>query len=626
MSPLATRLVALSAFLIAPLAAFAALRFGFDPVAKEAGGPLIHRDGGFIGSNACRACHAEHFESWQRTFHRTMTQLASAQSVVGAFDGRTVNYAGKSARPFMRDGRYFMELPRAEGGTREAEVALTVGSRRYQQYFEREARGNDFAFVRLPILWHIEAQRWLHMNTVFLNPDSEDWDEHRSTWNSNCILCHNTGPEPRMTNYRDPSRQVSERFDSRVAELGISCESCHSPGAKHASEQRNPLVRVEERLTDERDPLIVHPNRLDQERAVAVCGQCHGQRMPEPLSRAGAWFTSGPTFRSGERLLEHVKPIAMDTPVMAGADPDLFRFRFWSDGTPRLTAYEFQGATSSACYLKGALTCGSCHTMHSGDVHGQVEPAMRTNQACVQCHAVIGRDVAAHTKHASGSSGSQCMECHMPRMVYGVVEIHRSHRIEIPDAKRDAEGGRPNACTLCHLDKSPLWTAREMTRMWGREFAAPSARLDRAPLDLADSIASLLAGDAVQRAVYAKAMGRNDAAIAPEDKLFLRLHLAVTLGDGYPSIRWIAQRSLAELERENPIGLGPALDKLDHMAGQEARREAVFGMLKLVSEHSHGKLRPAFDGSLVRSDFSLDLDAVIRLTNLQGERIISIGE
>ncbi|HTF90847.1 MAG TPA: cytochrome c3 family protein [Planctomycetota bacterium] len=627
MSPQLTKLAVLGAFLIAPLAALAALRFGFDPVAHESAQPLIHRDGGFVGSNTCRACHEEHFESWERTFHHTMTQRADAQSVVGEFDGRAVSYGGKSARPILRDGRYFMELPTDTGATREAEVVLTVGSRRYQQYFEREDRGNGFAFVRLPILWHIEAKRWLHLNTVFLEPDSDNWNDHRSTWNSNCILCHNTGPQPRMLNHSDPSRFTEERFDSKVAELGISCEACHGPGEQHALAQRDPLARYEERFSTQRDPLvIVNPERIDQERSVGVCGQCHGQRMPEPLTRARDWFTSGPTYRSGERLLEHVKPITIDTVAIGSADPVRFRFRFWADGTPRLTAYEYQGTTSSPCYLKGTLTCHSCHTMHSGDVRGQLEPAMRTNQACLQCHAEIGRDVSAHTKHAADSSGSSCMECHMPRMVYGVVEIHRSHRIENPDPRRDAENGRPNACTLCHLDKSPLWAASEMTRMWGHEYPPPRSRPDKAPLELADSIASVLAGDAVQRAVYAKAMGRADSPIAAPDRAFLLAHLAVTMADAYPSIRWISQRSLAALEREDPIGLAAALEKIDHMSGQTERRDAVNGLLKLVAECSRAKLRPPFEGSMVRADFSLDREAVFRLMDLQGERVISIGE
>ena len=93
-----------------------------------------------------------------------------------------------------------------------------------------------------------------------------------------------------MTNYRDPSRKDAERFDSKVAELGISCESCHGPGLKHTQAQRDPLQRYGHHFSDQRDPLIVQPTRIDQESAVGVCGQCHGQRMPNPISRSEAWL------------------------------------------------------------------------------------------------------------------------------------------------------------------------------------------------------------------------------------------------------------------------------------------------------------------------------------------------
>src|SRR5688500_9384828 len=125
----------LAAFAILPIASLAALRYGFDPLEHEAGQPLVHREGGFVGSSACRACHEDHFASWERTFHRTMTQRADPETVVGVFDGREVAYEGQKARPFSRDGRFFIDLPAGAGGRREAEVELAVGSRRYQQYF-----------------------------------------------------------------------------------------------------------------------------------------------------------------------------------------------------------------------------------------------------------------------------------------------------------------------------------------------------------------------------------------------------------------------------------------------------------------------------------------------------------
>lgn len=45
----------------------------------------------FVGSNTCLSCHADHHASWKRTYHRTMTQEASPQSVQGHFDGLVVH-------------------------------------------------------------------------------------------------------------------------------------------------------------------------------------------------------------------------------------------------------------------------------------------------------------------------------------------------------------------------------------------------------------------------------------------------------------------------------------------------------------------------------------------------------
>jgi hypothetical protein len=255
--------------LLAPLAVALSLWRGHDPVEHAASLPLIHREDGFAGSQACASCHVDQHASWARTFHSTMTQRASPHSVVGAFDGRVVAYEGQEARPFERDGKFFMDLPGKTG--RRTEVvhrrlaALPAAL--------SATRGEDFAFLRLPILWHIEAKRWLHLNTVFLGPDDANWDSHAAEWNENCIFCHTTAPQPRMTNYALPSRREQERFDSEVADLGIACEACHGPGAAHAAAQRDPLRRYAESFSSAPIDDIVHPRKLDQERSVAVCGQ-----------------------------------------------------------------------------------------------------------------------------------------------------------------------------------------------------------------------------------------------------------------------------------------------------------------------------------------------------------------
>lgn len=613
------------AFLLAVLAppAFvaAALRWGHDPVAAEAGAPLIDRAHGYVGSNACRTCHPDHHASWARTFHSTMTQRATPAAVLGAFDGREVRYGKDRARP-LRDGeRFAIEFTANGSAPRTADVALTVGSRRYQQYFEYDAATGRY--VRLPILWHVALRRWLPLETVFLGPDADGLGHDAAVWNENCILCHNTGPRPGMTNVNDAARgRDGGHFASAVGELGIACEACHGPGAAHAADARNPITRYAGGAAAG----VVDPHALDQERAVAMCGQCHGARLPEPLSRLHAWFTTGPTFRPGDALAAHVAPIRRDTPVRGGGDPETFSLRFWGDGTPRLTAYEFQGLTDAKCYRGGALTCMSCHTMHGGDAKGQLRPDRAGNAMCTQCHAAFAANVQAHTHHASDGAGSQCVACHMPKIVYGVLEVHRSHRIDSPDAARDAAAGRPNACALCHVDRTLAWTAKSMRAWWGDHYAEPSHRADGAPLELADAMATLFAGDAAARAVVANALGEAGVQFGADHAAALRAWLAVTMGDGWPSVRFFARRSLLALEARAPFALSERLLAIDHVADAEQRHKDVFGLLDAIAANCKGRVAPPASTALLGVDFRLDLRAIVALTDLQGRNLIAIGE
>ena len=616
------RLLPVLALLLPPAFVAAALHWGHDPIAHEATAPLLDRAHGYVGSAACAQCHPDHHASWRATFHASMTQLPDARTVRGSFDGRTVRYGKDSARPFRDGERFCIEIPDVANGVRTAEVALLVGSRRYQQYFERQARRDGFAFVRLPILWHIEHERWLPLETVFLGPDQEGLGNHAAEWNNNCVLCHNTGARPSLLDAKDPARlRDGNRYDSKVGELGIACEACHGPGEQHSAEQRDPLAR----LAGRGKPLPT-ANKLDQERAVAVCGQCHGARLPEPMQNVQAWLTTGPTFRVGDRLTEHVRPIVADTPVRGGADPELFKLRFWGDGTPRLTAYEYQGVVASTCYAKGEMTCQSCHAMHAGDPRGQLRPDRQGNALCTQCHPAIGADVSAHTHHAEGGAGSACVNCHMPRIVYGVLDIHRSHRIDSPDPARDAAAGRPHACTLCHVDRPLAWAAQSMRAWWGERYADPQRRADGAPLQHGDAMATLLAGDAAARAVMAKALGSPDVQFGKDHEAALRAWLAVTLGDGYPSVRFQALRSLRAHEARSPWGLGERLAGIDHTAGADARQRDQAGMLAAIAAAAPRHAAVPASTALLGRDFRLDVAGVVKLTDLQGRNPIAIGE
>src|SRR5438105_4256458 len=40
---------------------------------------------GYVSSDSCRACHPNEYASWHRSYHRTMTQTASAASARAPF-------------------------------------------------------------------------------------------------------------------------------------------------------------------------------------------------------------------------------------------------------------------------------------------------------------------------------------------------------------------------------------------------------------------------------------------------------------------------------------------------------------------------------------------------------------
>src|SRR5207244_1359247 len=91
-------------------------------------------------------------------------------------------------------------------------------------------------------------------------------------------------------------------------------------------------------------------------------------------------------YNAGDDLSKFYSQVSRETKVGDYS----FANRFWANGSPRLTAYEYQGVLRSACFIKGdpqnRMTCLSCHSMHAGDPRGQITPDNRTNRPCLECH------------------------------------------------------------------------------------------------------------------------------------------------------------------------------------------------------------------------------------------------
>jgi len=494
---------------------------------------------GFAGSSACQACHPGQHASWRETYHRSMTQLATPDTVLAPFDGE-LTMEGQVTRLFRQgdefwvelddpewervaflDGRDVRQLPQQH--RRRARIVMTTGSHHFQAYWIRSAYGRELWLM--PWRFDLSERKWVHRRDVFLGPPQWKPGMHFKVWNDNCIFCHSVGGQPGW----DP--QTNYMQATSVAELGVACEACHGPGDIHVRANQNPWRRYQQHLvSDRRDGTIVNPARLDHRRASEICGSCHANFVHENSHL----LITGPQFRPADHLERFGRFFA---PQDEGRQEIVSRF--WADGSNRSTGREFMGLKESACYQRGELSCLSCHSMHESRPDDQLAVDMEANQACVRCHSSIGADVAAHTHHPSDSAGSLCYNCHMPFTNYGLFKATRSHRITSPVVVPVEHKARPNACNLCHQDQSLGWVAGQLNAWYG--IVPPELTADEQ--DRAAWLLWIMQGDAGLRAIAAWharwPQARQAAGGDWQDIALVRL-----LDDPYRAVQWVTRRSL----------------------------------------------------------------------------------
>jgi hypothetical protein len=538
-----------------------------EPVVREnqiGNRPIQHQTGGFVSSDRCRACHPAQYLSWHRSFHRTMTQIASPESVAPSFDAVRVDALPAGPMILERRGRVlwadFIDPDRPGGGRIQRAVVMTTGSHNQQIFWY--ATANSRVLGQLPAIWLPSEQRWIPRRAAVMRPPGPPASE-TGAWNAVCVACHTTDGRS-LFDTPFGSRHIDQQAaDTTVAEFGVACEACHGPGDAHARVSRSPARRYWFHLSGRPDPTIVQPLRLEPRRSSQVCGQCHSVwefRDAADERRANA---QGLPYRPGDDLAATrfiVQPTsrleATTLQAFVDEDPGFVRDVFWSDGMVRATGREYNGLIESPCYKNATdrrrtLSCFSCHTMHqSADdprearewADQQLAPSATGNDACLACHGSMRATVTTHTKHHADSSGSACYNCHMPFTTYGLLKTVRSHQISSPSVQTTVETGRPNACNLCHLDKTLAWTAGALNRWYGT--AKPVLGEDDATI--ASALVTLLKGDAGQRAIAAQGMGWRPAQRASGTS-WMAPYLALLLDDPYDAVRFIASRSLGGL-------------------------------------------------------------------------------
>jgi hypothetical protein len=234
------------------------------------------------------------------------------------------------------------------------------------------------------------------------------------------LLCHNGQPDP------EPKRDgMYKEPPFRFGELGISCETCHGPGALHVKEMQTKKGRV--LGPSEVDTSIVDPAKLSPRLADDLCRECH-QAGDAVVVYPGKTVMD---YRPGTPLTETMaivkRPIKeeqraeanrleVNPPVRGSLEQPLW----WKNSTLEL----------SRCYQAshGRLTCGTCHSIHHAPKPEDEKAAYRA--ACLTCHKVSSCTLKPDDSKRVAAK-DDCIACHMEkRPVAGIAHSNDTkHRI-----------------------------------------------------------------------------------------------------------------------------------------------------------------------------------------------------
>lgn len=303
----------------------------------------------------------------------------------------------------------------------------------------------------------------------------------------------------------------------------------------------------------------------------------------------------------------------------------------------RVAGREYNGLLSSPCFLHQdearQMSCASCHLMHQEEEDPRTmkewandqlrfgmdsnRPDADNNKACTQCHTAYAKhdQLVEHTHHQAKSSGSQCYNCHMPHTMWGLIKASRSHTISSPlVAESLSPIGRPNACNLCHLDKTFSWTAEQLFVRYGQTMPELTAEQK----SLAAGVIWALKGDAMQRVLAAWSMGWGPARDVSGDD-WTHPFLAQLLDDPYTVVRSVAHQSLKVTGRFDEV-------PYDYLGDHTQRESAIQAVRKIWNSPSSKKGRAADDALLINSDRAVRKDEFERLLKERNDRRVYIVE
>jgi predicted CXXCH cytochrome family protein len=355
----------------------------------------------YVGSEACRNCHAEHTETFRHGgMGRSMAEIDLTREPADATFDHPLSRRRYEVR--RRDGKlWHRELLLTSGSADSEEILLAefpakyvVGSGDHALSYLVES---ESFLMESPITWYRSSNKW-GMSPGYDAPEHLGFQRETG---QGCLICH-----------AGQSRALGGSVHRmEITEAAIGCERCHGPGALHVEHHR--AKEPSTMTADSIDRTIVNPAHLSRELGEAVCQQCHLSGYAAILARG----TKLGDFRPGLRLQDFRHDYGLKT-----TDKDM------------TVVGHVEQMHHSRCYQKTQdFSCITCHSPH-----GEPEAKSKVTHyqsICLKCHSERSCKVEP-ARRARESAENDCVHCHMPQSKTEIPHLaFTHHRVGIPDAK-----------------------------------------------------------------------------------------------------------------------------------------------------------------------------------------------
>ena len=342
----------------------------------------------FAGPESCSNCHRAIYDGFKQTKHpRTCREVVEGEMPPG-FDLKNGVFQSPNANvrfEMNRKGKDFYQTsvyksPSGEQRT-HARIDLVLGAGGIADDVFL-AWHNDGTMRELPMVWLYPSNNW---STSHFDPNGNG--DFSRALTVRCFECHNTWAE------HVPGSLNQYHREGKL--LGVTCESCHGPAVNHIDfHQKNP---------DAKDGVeIVKPTKLERERQIDVCTQCHSNAM----KHLGVAFQ----FRPGDNLSKHYKTI-----VTSATEEDR-------------VANQITYLRQSKCFQNSQMTCVTCHNPH------QTNTTQNSgSSSCAKCHQASDCSDAANIPEPIRTD---CVSCHMPSYLKINVNFETEKDNYVPPLRR----------------------------------------------------------------------------------------------------------------------------------------------------------------------------------------------